>query len=102
MTQRLRRPTDARSHRLFPARTTLNSKRRICPHGNGPTSSPPRFAHSCTRKDVAMDERERHNAGMKMRRKVLGDAHVDRAESAKTAMDADFQNLITRYAWGEI
>lgn len=49
-----------------------------------------------------MDERKRYEAGMKMRRKVLGDAHVDRAESTKTAMDAEFQDLITRYAWGEI
>jgi 4-carboxymuconolactone decarboxylase len=49
-----------------------------------------------------MDEQERHHAGMKMRRNVLGDAHVDRAESGKTAMDAEFQDLITRYAWGEI
>jgi 4-carboxymuconolactone decarboxylase len=49
-----------------------------------------------------MDERERHEAGMNVRRKVLGDAHVDRVEAAKTALDADFQDLITRYAWGEI
>ena len=37
-----------------------------------------------------------------MRRKVLGDPHVDRAEAAKSEVDADFQDLITRYAWGEI
>lgn len=49
-----------------------------------------------------MDERERHDTGMKMRRSVLGDAHVDRAEAAKAAFDAEFQDLITRYAWGEI
>jgi 4-carboxymuconolactone decarboxylase len=49
-----------------------------------------------------MDERERHEPGMSMRRNVLGDAHVDRAEAATTAFDADFQDLITRYAWGEI
>src|SRR5580658_2464385 len=49
-----------------------------------------------------MDERERHEAGMKVRREVLGDAHVDRAEAAKSALDAEFQDLITRYAWGEI
>ncbi len=49
-----------------------------------------------------MDERERQLAGMKMRRSVLGDAHVDRAESNKTTFDADFQDLITRYAWGEV
>jgi len=33
---------------------------------------------------------------------VLGDAHVDRAEAAKTGFTEDFQSLITRYAWGEI
>jgi 4-carboxymuconolactone decarboxylase len=49
-----------------------------------------------------MDERERHQAGMGVRRSVLGDEHVNRAESAKTEFDAEFQDLITRYAWGEI
>jgi 4-carboxymuconolactone decarboxylase len=49
-----------------------------------------------------MDERERHAAGMEMRRAVLGDAHVDRAVAGATPLDAEFQDLITRYAWGEI
>lgn len=49
-----------------------------------------------------MDERERHEAGMRVRRSVLGDDHVKRAEAAKDDFDADFQDLITRYAWGEI
>ena len=49
-----------------------------------------------------MDERERYTTGMSVRRQVLGEAHVDRAESVKTEFDADFQDLITRYAWGEI
>jgi 4-carboxymuconolactone decarboxylase len=49
-----------------------------------------------------VDENERYEAGMRMRRNVLGDAHVDRAEAAKSALDEEFQNLITRYAWGEI
>jgi 4-carboxymuconolactone decarboxylase len=39
---------------------------------------------------------------MAMRRTVLGDAHVDRAVAAATPLTADFQDLITRYAWGEI
>jgi 4-carboxymuconolactone decarboxylase len=39
---------------------------------------------------------------MKVRRTVLGGAHVDRAELRKNTMDAEFQDLITRYAWGEI
>ena len=40
--------------------------------------------------------------GMKVRRAVLGDAHVDRATASVTNVNRDFQNLITRYAWGEI
>ncbi|MBO4274019.1 4-carboxymuconolactone decarboxylase [Microbispora triticiradicis] len=40
--------------------------------------------------------------GMRVRREVLGDAHVDRAQAATTEFTADFQDLITRYAWGEI
>lgn len=49
-----------------------------------------------------MDENERYEAGMRMRRNVLGEEHVDRAEAAKSALDEEFQKLITRYAWGEI
>lgn len=45
---------------------------------------------------------ERYDAGMKTRRRVLGDAHVDRAEAAKTDMDAPFQTLITEGAWGTV
>ena len=44
---------------------------------------------------------ERQN-GMKVRREVLGDAHVDRAEASRTPLTDDFQDLLTRYAWGEI
>ena len=44
----------------------------------------------------------RHAAGMKVRRAVLGDAHVDRAIARTTNFTADFQDFITRYAWGEI
>ena len=40
--------------------------------------------------------------GMKTRREVLGDEHVDHAIAATTEFTADFQDLITRYAWGEI
>lgn len=40
--------------------------------------------------------------GMAVRRKVLGDAHVDRAEAAKTPFDAQFQTLITEGAWGTV
>ena len=43
-----------------------------------------------------------HDRGMRIRREVLGDEHVDRTEEATTHDTADFQNFITRYAWGEI
>jgi 3-oxoadipate enol-lactonase / 4-carboxymuconolactone decarboxylase len=43
-----------------------------------------------------------YDAGMAVRREVLGDAHVDRAVAATTEFTADFQDLITRYAWGSI
>lgn len=43
-----------------------------------------------------------HTAGMKTRRAVLGDRHVDRAEAAVTPFDADFQRLITELAWGAV
>jgi 4-carboxymuconolactone decarboxylase len=45
---------------------------------------------------------QRHAAGMAVRREVLSDEHVDRAETRKTPFTSDFQDLITRYAWGEI
>ncbi|HEV7934055.1 MAG TPA: 4-carboxymuconolactone decarboxylase [Actinomadura sp.] len=43
-----------------------------------------------------------HDDGMRIRREVLGDAHVDRATARTTGFTADFQDFITRYAWGEI
>jgi len=43
-----------------------------------------------------------YDEGMRVRREVLGDEHVDRAIAATTELTADFQDLITRYAWGEI
>ncbi|QTF72657.1 4-carboxymuconolactone decarboxylase [Arthrobacter woluwensis] len=46
--------------------------------------------------------REIHDAGMVVRREVLGDAHVDRANAAKTDFTEDFQDMITRIAWGGI
>ena len=46
--------------------------------------------------------KDAYDRGMKTRRKVLGDEWVDRAERTKTAFNADFQELITRYAWDEI
>lgn len=45
---------------------------------------------------------ERYDIGMKVRREVLGDAHVDRAEATKTDGDVPFQALITEGAWGNV
>ncbi|ASP35330.1 4-carboxymuconolactone decarboxylase [Labrenzia sp. VG12] len=45
---------------------------------------------------------DRFETGMKVRRAVLGDAHVDRAEDAKTPLDEPFQTLITETAWGNV
>lgn len=45
---------------------------------------------------------DRFEQGMKTRREVLGDAHVDRAEAGKTEIDAPFQALITEGAWGAV
>jgi 4-carboxymuconolactone decarboxylase len=49
-----------------------------------------------------MDEKERHDKGMAQRRKVLGNAWVDRANAKKNALTTEFQDFITRAAWGEV
>lgn len=49
-----------------------------------------------------MNERERYAKGMEVRRAVLGDQHVNRSLERKNAFNEEFQDLITRYAWGEI
>ena len=49
-----------------------------------------------------MDDQQRHAKGLEVRRAVLGDAHVDRAIAQTTPLSEEFQDLITRYAWGEI
>ncbi|MEX5302185.1 4-carboxymuconolactone decarboxylase [Kocuria sabuli] len=52
--------------------------------------------------DPRRTEQQAHAEGMAVRRAVLSDAHVDRAEAGKDAFTAEFQDFITRYAWGEI
>lgn len=49
-----------------------------------------------------LTDRERREQGMAVRRAVLGDEHVDRAVAGTVPLTADFQDLITRYAWGDI
>ena len=48
------------------------------------------------------DDAQRHAEGLEVRRAVLGDSHVDRAESKKSEFTEGFQDFITRYAWGEV
>ena len=45
---------------------------------------------------------DRYQAGMQARRRVLGDAHVDRATASATPLDADFQRWITETVWGSV
>jgi 4-carboxymuconolactone decarboxylase len=49
-----------------------------------------------------MDDAERKQQGMTVRRQVLGDEHVDRAVASTTPVTEPFQDFITRYAWGEV
>lgn len=51
---------------------------------------------------MAMDDNKRREQGTAKRRKILGDAWVDKSAADKTAFNSDFLDLITRYAWGEI
>src|SRR4051812_29745079 len=72
------------------------------------SSRPPRSAGIWSsswpdrRRWPAMDERLRYSQGMTVRREVLGDTHVNRSERHRNAFNEEFQDLITRYAWGEI
>lgn len=49
-----------------------------------------------------MSDEDIYDAGMKVRRKILGDAHVDRAVANTTPLNREFQDMLTRYGWGEV
>ncbi|MGO4741857.1 4-carboxymuconolactone decarboxylase [Serratia quinivorans] len=49
-----------------------------------------------------MNDEQRYQQGIEVRRAVLGDAHVDRSLNQLTPLNEEFQNFISRYAWGEI
>ena len=49
-----------------------------------------------------MDDKSRYDQGMNVRRKVLGDAHVNRSLESLQPLNSEFQDFITRYAWGDI
>jgi 4-carboxymuconolactone decarboxylase len=52
--------------------------------------------------DVAMPDESRLERGMRVRREVLGDTHVDAAEAERSELDSDFQRFITETAWGGV
>ncbi|BDM71333.1 3-oxoadipate enol-lactonase [Streptomyces nigrescens] len=65
---------------------------------------PPQAPPAAIESGLAQPEQDRgatYEAGIKVRREVLGDAHVDRAQAAADDFTGDFQDFITRYAWGE-
>ncbi len=101
-TTRSPRRTGARSWRTG-SRTRGSSSWTTAPTWRASTSrtrSPTRcFSTWQGRRD---DRRRARRAGMRVRREVLGDEHVDRADGAPPTSPRDFQDLITRYAWGEI
>jgi len=65
-------------------------------------TTPMQTTHKVVKPKKTAGNSERHQQGMKVRREVLGNAHVDRAEKTKTEFTEPFQDFITRYAWGEI
>jgi 4-carboxymuconolactone decarboxylase len=52
--------------------------------------------------ETPMDESERYDAGLKVRKQILGEAHVEKSLASRNPFNEEFQDLITRYAWGEI
>src|SRR5438045_2194884 len=66
-----------------------------------PHARPPR-AWPRTTWGSSMSDETRHDVGMRVRREVLGDAHVNRATDATTEFDAPFQRFITETAWGTL
>ncbi|MFZ3597872.1 4-carboxymuconolactone decarboxylase [Streptomyces sp. BH104] len=67
-----------------------------------PPSAPPRAEIAAAQQPEAATRPDPHDAGLKTRREVLGDAHVDRALATADDFSGDFQEFLTRYAWGEI
>ncbi len=83
--------------------TSDNSGSEARPAGDARPADDVRSADdACSGDDVRPGGDARLAAGMKVRRSVLGDAHVDRAEAAKSAFDEDFQRFITEGAWGSV
>src|SRR5215469_15127201 len=86
----------------FPGRDTLNSPPRIFPISKIAIVLRQRLTHFSMSEEGLMDERQRYAQGMTVRRAVLGDAHVDATLKNRDEFNETFQDLVTRYAWGEI
>ncbi|SDS03265.1 4-carboxymuconolactone decarboxylase /3-oxoadipate enol-lactonase [Nocardioides scoriae] len=84
---------------LAPAEAPETVARLVRAHVLGEEPEPPAEAPAPA---AATAAGERYDAGMAVRREVLGDAHVDRATAAATPLTEDFQRFITEYAWGGI
>src|SRR6185437_11869465 len=63
---------------------------------------PERRSSTARSRTTAMPDDERYERGLRVRREVLGDEHVDRSLARASELTGEFQELITRYAWGEI
>ena len=96
-----RGPVDPAGRRSRRSRTASRARASsvIPAPRTSPTSSSPTRSTDVLRGAACMSD---DDAGMRVRREVLGDEHVDRAVERTTEFTADFQDLITRYAWGEI
>src|ERR1700722_10591901 len=101
MTRSPRRPTHIFSNRRLLARVTSNSMPRTFPISRPPRISPQRCSTFSAPRRKVMNDTERYAQGMKVRRAVLGGQHVDKAVANSTPFNEPFQDLITRYAWGE-
>lgn len=84
------------------ARGIPNAKAVRLPAAHLSNLEQPRSFTAAVLEFLLSDERSSTERGFEVRRRVLGDAHVDRSIAATTDFTRDFQNLITRYAWGEI
>ncbi|RWW90565.1 hypothetical protein BHE74_00000882 [Ensete ventricosum] len=85
------------------APNTPSSMRRTCPMSKRVLRSATVLSNFCwPPEDFFVDEKQRYAEGLQVRREVLGDAHVDRSLNALTEFNSEFQEMITRHAWGDI
>ncbi len=94
---------NTRIRRASPTRSWSSSPPRTCPTSKRATPSAAAWSISCCPpEEPPMDEKQRYEAGMQVRRAVLGDAHVERSLANLTPFNEEFQEMITRHAWGDI